>query len=163
MSLFERSNDALQVNPPVGVRQLSLAGSDWLWAVCALYTFSLLLVVAHSYVARSGERIFHYLFTISLLTGAIAYFTMASDLGNIAVQVANNLDKGGPRQIFYAKYINWFVGWTPLVIAVGIISGISWATIVYNIALTWAWVATWLAGVFVATNYKWCATSSLAF
>lgn len=153
--LVERSNDALKINPPVGTHHLTVSGSDWLWAVCALYILSMLLVVTHAYFARSGERIFHYLFTISLLTGSIAYFTMASDLGNVAVQVADTLSSPGTRQIFYAKYINWFIGWTPLVIAVGVISGVSWATIVYNVALTWTWVATWLAGSFVATNYKW--------
>jgi bacteriorhodopsin len=48
-----------------------------------------------------------------------------------------------------------FIGWTPLIIAIGLISGVSWATIVYNVALSWAWVATWLSGALVATHYKW--------
>lgn len=96
-----------------------------------------------------------YLFTISLITGTIAYYTMASDLGNVAVRVADTLNSPGSRQIFYAKYINWFAGWTPLVITLGIVSGISWATIIYNVALIWVWTATWIAGAFVTTNYKW--------
>jgi bacteriorhodopsin len=153
--IHQRSNGALDTNPPIGTHHLTLAGSDWLWAVCALYAFAMLFVVAHAYIARNDERIFHYLFTISLFTGAIAYYTVASDLGNVTVQVADTLSSSGTRQIFYAKYINWFVGWTPLVIAIGIVSGVSWATIVYNVALTWVWTATWLAGVFVSTNYKW--------
>ena len=33
-----------------------------------------------------GERIFHYLFTVAAFTGLIAYFTMASDLGNTPVR-----------------------------------------------------------------------------
>lgn len=48
-----------------------------------------------------------------------------------------------------------FVGWPPLVIALGLVSGVSWATIVYNVALTWVWVASWLSGALVKTNYKW--------
>lgn len=115
----------------------------------------MLIVVGLAYFARAGEKIFHYLFTISVLTGTIAYFTMASDLGNVAVKVSDTLSEPGTRQIFYAKYINWFVGWTPLIIAVGLISGVSWATIAYNVALTWTWIATWLAGAFTPTNYKW--------
>jgi bacteriorhodopsin len=177
MSLLTRSNDALGVNPPVGNRHLTTHGSDWLWAVCAIYTFSFLVVVGLTLVARQGERIFHYLFTISLFTGAIAYFAMASDLGAVAIHISDNLSSPGFREIFYARYINWyaslssssciefpmlnidclprFVGWTPLIIALGLISGVSWATIAFNVALSWTWVASWLSGSMTATNYKW--------
>jgi bacteriorhodopsin len=51
--------------------------------------------------------------------------------------------------------INWFVGWTPLIIALGLVSGVSWATIAFNVALAWTWVASWLSGAMTATNYKW--------
>lgn len=38
MALFVRANDALHVNPPYGPDEtLSLAGSDWLWAVMAVH------------------------------------------------------------------------------------------------------------------------------
>jgi bacteriorhodopsin len=47
------------------------------------------------------------------------------------------------------------VGWTPILIAVGLISGVSWATIIYNIGLSWIWIASWLSGTLVATHYKW--------
>jgi len=130
-------------------------GSDWLWAVDAVYCTLFIVVVGLAYFARQGEKIFHYLFTISLLTGAIAYFTMASDLGAVAVVVSDTLSHPGTREIFYAKYINWFVGWTPMIIAVGLISGVSWTTIVYNIALAWTWICSWLAGALTGTNYKW--------
>jgi bacteriorhodopsin len=153
--LSRSSGGALDTNAPIGTYHITQHGSDWLFAVGALYTFAMLCVSAHAYVARNQERVFHYLFTISLFTGAIAYFTMASDLGNVAIIVADTLSSPGTRQIFYAKYINWFVGWTPLVIAVSIISGVSWATIVYNVALTWIWVVSLLASAFVSTNYKW--------
>jgi bacteriorhodopsin len=32
---------------------------------------------------------------------------------------------------------------------------VSWSTILYNVALAWSWVATWLAGALCATHYKW--------
>jgi len=152
-ALVQRSNDALKINPPVGDHHFTTHGSDWLWAVTALYLLFLLLVVGHAYFAHSGEKIFHYLFTISLFVGTIAYFTMASDLGSTPIKTSTG--DSGTRQIFYAKYINWFVGWTPILIAVGLISGVSWATIIYNIGLSWIWIATWLSGALVATHYKW--------
>ena len=38
MDLLSRANDALNVNPPIGVAEaLSEHGSDWLWAVTAIY------------------------------------------------------------------------------------------------------------------------------
>ncbi len=107
MSFIARSNDALKVNPPVGNRVLTVAGSDWLWAVTAVYSFSLIVIIGLTYFAKQGERIFHYLFTISLFVGAISYFTMASDLGSTPIHISDTLSSPGLREIFYVKYINW--------------------------------------------------------
>jgi len=149
-------NDALDVNPPTGAADaLSVNDSDWLWAVTAVYLFSTLVVVAHSYFARAGEKIFHYLFTISLLTGGVAYFTMASDLGWVPVKPSDTLSSPGAREIFYARYINWFIGWTPMIIATSLLSCVSWATVAYNVALTWTVAATWLVSSLISDNYKW--------
>jgi len=154
--ILQRSNQALDINPPTGdTHALSVAGSDWLWAVTAFYAVILLIVVGHAYVARNGERIFHYLFTISLFTGFIAYFAMASDLASTPIVVADSLYSPGTREIFYAKYVNWFVGWTPLVVGISLISGVSWATIIYNVSLVWFYVLNLLFSSLVATNYKW--------
>ena len=107
---LQRSNDALNINPPTGdTHALVTHGSDWLWAVDAVYCFSFLTVVGLAYFARSGEKIFHYLFTISLFVGSITYFACASDLGSTPVIVADTLSQPGTREIFYAKYINWYV------------------------------------------------------
>jgi bacteriorhodopsin len=90
----------------VGDHHFTTHGSDWLWAVTALYLLFLLLVVGHAYFAHYGEKIFHYLFTISLFVGTVAYFTMASDLGSTPIETSTG--DSGTRQIFYAKYINWY-------------------------------------------------------
>jgi bacteriorhodopsin len=135
---------------------LTVHGSDWLWAVFCVYGFVLLAVVVHSRFARQGEKIFHYLFTVSLLVGTICYFAMASDLGSTAIMPANNLSKHpGSRQIFFAKYINWFAAWPPVFVAVGLVSGVSWATIVYNVILGLIYVASFLVSVMTETKYKW--------
>jgi bacteriorhodopsin len=36
-----------------------------------------------------------------------------------------------------------------------LLSGVSWATIIFNIALSWIWVASWLSGALVHSTYKW--------
>lgn len=106
--LVQRSNNALTANPPVGETHLTTSSSDWLWAVTALYIIGLLIVVGWAYAARAGEKVFHYLFTISLIVGSIAYFTIAADLGNVAIVVSNDESRyPGSRQISYAKYIYW--------------------------------------------------------
>ncbi len=156
--ILERSNDALNINPTTATKYLTVEGSDWLWAVTAIYITSFFcFILLCGYAARHEERVFHYLFLIASLTGSIAYFAMASNLAN--VPVTTELNNGGnpdiTRQIWYARYINWFVGWPVLVIATLLLSGISWATILYAVGLSWIWVCSWLAGAFVTTTYKW--------
>jgi hypothetical protein len=35
--ILPRANEALQINPPAGQQRLSVGGSDWLWAVTAVF------------------------------------------------------------------------------------------------------------------------------
>ena len=108
-----------------------------------------------TFVARAGEKVFHYIFSIALLVGAITYFANASDLAWTIVPTTNSLDYGLTRQIFFAKYINWVVSFPAVVIALGLLSGVSWATIFYNIFLSWTWVLTYLSAAYTTSNYKW--------
>jgi len=102
-----------------------------------------------------GERIFHYIFKVALLVGSIAYFAMASDLGWAVIPQANEQDRGDSRQIFYAKYVYWVVSFPSAILSLGLISGVSWATIAFNIVLSWIWVVSYLVSAFTMTNYKW--------
>lgn len=152
--IFERGNDALNVNPPAGDQQLSVNGSDWLWAVTAVFIVSWLAMFALVWVARGGERIFHYLFITALIVGSIVYYAQASDLGWVLVPQVNNI-QNGVRQIFWAKYVLWVVEFPVIIIALGLLSGVSWATIFYNVAVSWIWVISYLVAAFTTTNYKW--------
>ena len=76
---------------------------------------------------------------MGLLVGTIAYFAMASDLGWVLVSQVNQLSKGLTRQIFFAKYVYWVVSFPTVIIALGLVSGVAWATIFYNVALAWTW------------------------
>jgi len=155
-SIVLRSNDALNLNPPVGVQHITVHGSDWFWAVFAVYALSLVAVIGTTFIARQGERIFHHLFTFSLFVGTIAYFAMASDLGATVVTPTDQVTSHpGDRQIFYVKYINWFVSWPSLFLAVGLVTGVSWTTIVYNITLSWVFVIGLLLSALTPTTYKW--------
>lgn len=148
-------NGALDTNPPVGDRVLTVNGSDWLWAVTAVEIVSFLAFASLAYAARSGERIFHYLFTIAALTGAIAYFAIASDLGYSVIAQADHVGLGLTRQIFFAKFVYWVVSFPTVIIALGLLSGVSWATILYHVFLSWVWVLSYVSAAYTSTNYKW--------
>lgn len=150
-----RDNQALNVNPPVGDQYLTVNGSNWLWAVTAVYIVSFLGALGLSFRARAGETFFHYIFAVGNLVGAIVYFAQASDLGFTPVPQANNLWNGVLRQIFFAKYVGWVVNFPVVILALGILSGLSWTTLVYQIAHAWIWVVSYLVGGYTRTNYKW--------
>jgi len=191
--VFRRDNDALNVNPPNADRNLSVGGSDWLWAVTAVMGTAFLSWLAwtllrnrqarptahgtqkgsHSNVDNGNhapapvvadygttlrlERVFHYLFTIAAFIGLISYFTMASDLGNTPIRQYMNHGSNPrqTRQVYYVRYIYWFAAWPPIIIANLLLSGVSWATIIFAIALQEIWVVSWLCGALVTTSYKW--------
>ncbi|KAI6092736.1 family A G protein-coupled receptor-like protein [Hypoxylon rubiginosum] len=153
-------NEALDVNPPQGNEELTTHGSDWLWAVFGLYMLFFFIFFATSFFAKSGEKIFHYLFTIALLVGSLTYFAVASDLGWEVITVADSKPSyanGGvwTRQVFWVEYVNWVVSFPVIVISLGLLSGISWASIVFNVFLSWTWVITLLVSAFTGTRYKW--------
>lgn len=154
-ALYVRTNKALDINPPGGDSHLTTGGSDWLWAVFAVYTLSFIVYYLLSFKARHDERIFHYIFTIALFVGMVTYFAEASDLGWTAIRTSLHRGRAVSYQIFFTKYILWVVAWPAIIIALGLISGVSWATITFNVFLAWAWVISYLCGAYTTTSYKW--------
>ncbi|PKS05185.1 hypothetical protein jhhlp_008553 [Lomentospora prolificans] len=154
-SILPRTNRVFESNPPGAEQHLSVNGSNWLWAVTAVFLFSFLIVSILAVRPRYGERVFHYIFSIALLVGGIAYYAMASDLGWLAIAQSNNLDNGADRQIFWAKYVYWVVSFPTVILALGLASGVTWATIAYGVGLSWIWVISYLVSAFTESNYKW--------
>ncbi|KAF7548847.1 hypothetical protein G7Z17_g6779 [Cylindrodendrum hubeiense] len=153
MAFLPRGNDALNVNPAIGVDDiLSEAGSDWLWAVTAIYIIAFIGLLVLCFTSPESDRVFHYLFTCVLLTGCVTYYAQASDLGWSAIE---QLDDGSSRQIFYAKYINWVVAFPSITLALGLLSDVSWTTIFCNVFISWFWVLTYLVAAYTTTDYKW--------
>lgn len=155
MAVIYTRDGALDVNHPAGDSHLSNGGSNWLWVVTAIYILCFLVYYILSLRPRHGEKIFHYLFTIGLIVGSIAYFSMASDLAWAVVATSLNRGDASSYQIFYAKYINWAISFPVVIIALGLISGVSWATILFNIGLAWTWIVTYLFSAVTSTSYKW--------
>jgi bacteriorhodopsin len=155
MDTIYARNDALRVNPQAGESHLSRNGSSWLWAVMSLFGVSFLAYFALSFRPRHGEKIFHYIFTITLLVATIAYFSMASGIGYSVIRQHLHIADAATYQVFFAKYILWVVAFPAIIIALGIVSGVSWATIFYNIFLAWVWIISYLCSAYTSTRYKW--------
>lgn len=199
-ALNARANDALKVNFSNADRDLTVNGSNWLWAVTAIMGLTFLGFLAwtisrnkqpktgHSTnnhhgkkpphsdgfvdenntnngIASAGssatgfskERVFHYLFTIAAFIAFISYFTMASNLGNTPIRqyMNNGADVLQTRDVFYVRYIYYVTAWPLVLTAVLLLSGVSWATILFIVALQEIWVVSWLCGALVSTSYKW--------
>jgi bacteriorhodopsin len=156
MAILHPRNNALNVNPPSGDQFLTTNGSNWLYTVTAIFGLSLLALIALQFRARAGERFFHYLFIIANFAGLLAYYAMASDLAWVPIRQANQIARSGLlRQIFWAKYVFWVVEFPIVLIALGVLSGIAWATIAFHVALSWTWVLAYLVAALTPTKYKW--------
>lgn len=157
-------NQALDVNRNVFEHadvEINTHGSDWYFAVCAVMTVSLLGVVGTSFRKPSTHRIFHYISSGILLTAAIAYFSMGSNLGQVPVQVEfvrpgnSHVRAAGTREIFWVRYVDWFIT-TPLLLTdLLLTAGMPWPSILIAILADEAMVVCGLVGALVPTSYKW--------
>ncbi|KAI0469736.1 hypothetical protein GGR56DRAFT_245805 [Xylariaceae sp. FL0804] len=156
--LLARGNDALAINPPaITGENLSLHGSDWLWAVTAFFILAFLGLLVFCFTSPESDRVFHYLFTIVLMTGSVTYFAAASDLGWDSIHQVDHQGNGTTttRQIFWVKYVYWVLSFPSAALALGLLSGVSWTTILTNVGASWYWILTYLAGAYTKTSYKW--------
>lgn len=105
-------NGAIQSNPRVAEIDLTVAGSDFLWAIFATMLASGLGLTFWTLSLRPGQRAFHFLGVSILFTASVAYFSLASDLGAtpIAVEFVRNQsdlytgpDPDPTRSIWYVR------------------------------------------------------------
>jgi bacteriorhodopsin len=118
-------NNALSVNGFTNTvtvnNHLTTDGSNWYWAVTAVMTVATFSFIGLSFGKPRQQRIFHYVTAAVTMIAAIAYFSMASNLGwtgiGVEFQRSNPKVSGIIRQIFYVRYIDWFLT-TPLLLMV---------------------------------------------
>ncbi|KAK5465323.1 hypothetical protein LTS15_001886 [Exophiala xenobiotica] len=156
-------NEALDINGMTNTvttnNHITRRGSDWYFAVCAVMAVSTLVFMGLSFTKTRSQRIFHYITAAITMVAAIAYFSMGSNLGWTAIQV--EFERGDPkvagnmRQIFYVRYIDWFIT-TPLLLADLLLTcGLPTPTILYVILANEVMVVTGLVGALVKSSYKW--------
>ena len=66
-----------------------------------------------SFTKPRSHRVFHYITAAITMVAAIAYFTMGADLGETGIKPefirTNPKVAGTLREIFYVRYIDWYV------------------------------------------------------
>jgi len=138
---------------------ITVRGSDWYWAVCAVMAVAAIAFLGLSFTKPRNARLFHYITAAITLIGAVAYFSMAANLGwtGIAVEFERSSKKvsGHMRQIFYVRYIDWFIT-TPLVLLdLFLTCCLPTSTIWITILFSEITVVSLLAGALVKSSYKW--------
>jgi bacteriorhodopsin len=156
-------NGALAVNGFTNTvtvdNHITVRGSDWYWSACAVMVTSTGIFMGLAFTKPRHARIFHYITAGFTLIAAVAYFTMASNLGwtGIAVEFRRSERQvaGDIRQIFYVRHIDAFLT-TPLILLdLLLTAGLPWPTILYTILIDEVMVVTFLIGALVKTSYKW--------
>jgi bacteriorhodopsin len=164
MYLLERSNDAIKINNDIvnGAHadiHITTHGSDVYWAWCSLMALTTILFFLWAQMRSEGSRLFHNIAAFTSLIAAIAYFTMASNLGWTGITVewhrTNGHVAGNTRQIFYVRYIEWFLTMPLILSNLLFVAGMSWQYLAQIILVSSIFVVARLVGALVSTTYKW--------
>ena len=103
----------VRASPPSSLELFWTIAHPMIQAVCAVMFVSTFVIVGLSFMKPRSHRIFHYITASITMVAGIAYFTMGSDLGEtgIPVEFIRNNPKvsGMVREIFYVRYIDWYV------------------------------------------------------
>lgn len=156
-------NEAIKINPPHGADfHLTARGSDWLWSAFCIFMFFGILIICLMFRKPANERLFYYTAIAPVLFMAINYFTLASNLGWIPVkakynhvQTSTQKEHPGYRQVFYSRYIGWFMAFPWPIIQASLLGNTPLWQIAFNVGLTETFVVSLLIGAVVKSTYKW--------
>jgi bacteriorhodopsin len=157
-------NQALSMNMDVGPQAdlaITVHGSDWYFTVCAIMGVSSLVFIGLSFGKPDAGRLFHYITAIITIVACIAYFSMGAGLGQTPVQAefvrpgSSMVGAAGTREIFYVRYIDWFVTTPLLLLDLLLTAGVPWTTILVAILADEIMIVTGLVGALTPTTYKW--------
>jgi len=125
------------------------------WTYFAIFVAAALGVTALMYLTPKKQRVFHYLTLATLLVASISSFTVASNLGSAPIQVEFRGGVPFLRQIFYVRFIDWFVTTPLILVEILLLSGIEWDSTLFAVVAAETSVVSGLAGSLTASVYKW--------
>jgi len=165
MAFFaKRRNNAVYTDPPVlegRVADIHITehGSNWLWAAFSLFGLGTLILLFLSFRRPYSHRVFFFILTLVFFVSTLDYYALASNLGFAPIPVEFHRSRhtvaGNVRQIWYSRYIDWFITWPLLITALLLTARAGWHRVLFSVVLTWITVVTWLAGALTPTIYKW--------
>ncbi|GJE85618.1 family A G protein-coupled receptor-like protein [Phanerochaete sordida] len=144
---------AVDVNPPNAQIHITNHASDWLWSVFSVMTVSMVGMLVWSHMRPRGTRFFHNVALIILFVSTLTYLALASDLG--ATPIQTEFRAQGTRQIFYVRYIQWFINFPLLLILMLFATGLAMTEILTTAFFAWIVVVCGLVGALIQSSYKW--------
>ena len=136
---------------------MGLAG--FCFVICAAMTTAAFVFLGLAMRKHRRDRIFHYITAAVVFVAAIAYFSMGSNLGFTPIEVefrrSNPKVSGVYREIFYVRYIDWFITTPLLLMDLLLTAGMPWPTILWVIFVDEVMIVTGLVGALVRSSYKW--------
>ncbi|CAI6336819.1 unnamed protein product [Periconia digitata] len=160
---LEKRNNALYyndntVNGATADIAITTRGSDWYFAVSAIMAVAAFSFIGLALRKPRRDRLFHYITASVTFVAAIAYFTMGSNLGFTPIAVefsrADPKVRGQYREIFYVRYIDWFITTPLLLMDLMLTAGMPWPTILFVILVDEIMIITGLVGALVRSIYK---------
>ncbi|CDH10315.1 related to Protein MRH1 [Zygosaccharomyces bailii ISA1307] len=164
VDLYKRGgNQAIVINKPYNTDiHITDRGSDWLWSAMCVFIALAMICVFFMFRKPATERLFYYTAFAPLVFMALDYFTLASNLGWIPVKVKYNHARTasehghhGTRQVFYARYIGWFMSWPWPIVQASLLGNTPMWQIAFNVGLANTYVVGMLIAAVVHTTYKW--------
>jgi bacteriorhodopsin len=133
-------------------------GSDLYFAICAAMGFAGFTFIGLALRKERRDRLFHYITAAVVFVACIAYFSMGSNLGFVPIAVefprSNPVVRGTFREIFYVRYIDWFITTPLLLLDLLLTAGMPWPTILWVILVDEIMIVTGLIGALVVSRYK---------
>ncbi|KAF7195134.1 hypothetical protein HII31_03602 [Pseudocercospora fuligena] len=169
MDFLTKRNSAVTDNPPIANNReaqikITRAGSSFYYAVMAFMGFVGLVLLLASLSRRRTDRLFFYLLAGANFVASISYYAMGSNLGftPIGVQPRPSLYRqddprvrGDNRQIFWTRYVDWFVTTPLLLLTMLLTAGVPAPTLLFIIFMNEVMIICGLVGAVTETAYKW--------
>ncbi|EME80740.1 uncharacterized protein MYCFIDRAFT_35403 [Pseudocercospora fijiensis CIRAD86] len=169
MDFLTKRNSAVSDNPPIANNReaqihITSAGSSFYYAVTAFMGSVGLVILLASHSRPRTDRLFFYLLAGANFVASISYYAMGSDLGftPIGVQPSPSLYRpndpkvrGDNRQIFWTRYVDWFVTTPLLLLTMLLTAGVPAPTLLFILFMNEVMIVCGLVGAVTETVYKW--------
>lgn len=122
-------------------------------------TVATLTFIGLAFTKPRTHRLFHYITAGVTMVASIAYFSMGANLGWVPISVefvrSDPKVAGLTREIFYVRYIDWFITTPLLLLDLLLTAGMPTPTILWVMLVDEVMIVTGLVGALVQSSYKW--------